>query len=214
MLKTVFLFLLLLSFHSNGEGIAVLGKTQKKHEQQGEAPTETIKETARYFCASHLKSGERASQYFDRLLLIKKSALREGSYTASFPLHTEPPFEMKQRGTILFGYFQIFAGKQKPNELYREEYNIYRLNTNTGVLIQSHVKYTSQQYYERVKADIESNPHSASLSSKPLQFIDKELPKGLVKFGWDGSRYVCKKISYLKYLLHSIGGILMQIFGA
>ncbi len=168
----------------------------------------------RYFCASHLRNGERASQYFDRLLLITKSLDREGFYTAKFPLHIDPPFEMRQNGDFLFGYFQTFAGKRKKNELYREEYNIYRLNTKTNVLIQSHVKYASQQYYEQFKADTAGNPYSAPLSSKPLQFINKELPKDFVKFGWDGSRYICKKVSYPKYLLYSISIAFMQIFGA
>ena len=198
----VFYRLLFLSFVSAGGTILPTYSTDNK-----------LQNTTRYYCTYHLKNGERASQYFDRLFLIKRS--RGDTFTASFPLHIVPSFEMRQKGNTLYGYFQSFAGKRRANEDYREEYDLFRLNIQDGVLVESHVKYASQKYYEWFKADTAGNPYSAPFSSEPMKYIDNALPKGLIKFGWNSmSFYRCRQISYPKYLLHSIGMALYQILGA
>ena len=169
----------------------------------------------RFFCGYYLiESGKKASNYFDRVFVLEKSDESEPPvYTGNFPLQNISPFEMRQKAGFFVGFFQTFKGALK--DVYRETYTIYRMSLETGVLIESMAYYASAEDYKNYFLPMrEENPYSPPYSPEVPEFIDKKLPKGFVKFGWDTSLWRCRDISYPKYLLRSFQELLYQFLGA
>ena len=175
--------------------------------------------TKRFFCddifiewdkdGSVIDTGQAGSDYWDRVFYYKDSG---DSYSANFPLQTDPPFEMRRTGELLHGSFQTFAGKKKGH--YREEHTIYRLNTKTGLLIKSRVHYTSKEdYEENFKLRPGENPYAIPFSRAPLEFVDIQHREGFMKFGYDKSAWRCREVSHSKYLFYFTGEIITQILG-
>ncbi len=177
-------------------------------------------ETKRFFCNFHLierdsngaflRAGAEGSDYWDRAFYYKKSG---DSIEARFPLQTDPPFEMRQKGDILYGFFQTFAGERQG--LYRETHTVYRLSQKTGLLIKSYVIYAAKESFEsHFQPSVDENPYAIPYAPEPLEFIDKDVPEGFMKFGRDGSAWRCRGVFSPMYLLYLSREALFQILGA
>ena len=178
-------------------------------------PSAFAKDTKYFFCdylGVYQRSTSNSPYKNDRPFRYTKRA--NNMYEGDFPIHSGPAFEMKLKDNILYGAQLEMAREQKG--FYREKYNVYRLHIDTGLMIQSLVYYTNKEDYEKNFKQIEANnPHLIPYSEEPLKFIDKPLPKAnYVKFGFDGSSYECREVSYLKYLFLNMTESLFQLLSA
>ena len=160
----------------------------------------------RFFCDFRLiESGQSGSDYFDRIFTVSKKG---GEYIGKFPLQTAPPFAMRKRGDVIFGSFES-ADSQKPSE---EEHILYRYEEPSGRLVQSFVRYVNPEDYEKALRARESNPYLAPLSSEAAQFLPPA-KEGLIRYGFDKSLWICRRVSFIKFIMHGAGRIFMQILG-
>ena len=176
-------------------------------------------ETRRFFCdnlfiewnkdGSIIDTGKSGSDYWDRVFYYTNSG---DSYSANFPLQTDPHFKMRRKGDFLYGFFQTFSGEKEGH--YREDYIVYRLNTKTGLLIKSDVHYSGKEdYEENFKRKTDENPYAIPFNPAPLEFIDIQLREGFIKFGYERDAWRCREVSYPKYLLYFTGEAMAQILG-
>ena len=154
------------------------------------------------------------NEYFDRVLYYEKSDT--GNHKVTFD---DKKFlvGIKLNKNILSGAYLRIAREQEG--FYREIFYVYRLDLETDILIHSYVYYISVPDYDKnFNDDTSSNSFFSSVDIKdqPLLFglVEKELPDGYTRVGWDKSKWQCHEVSFFKYISLNFIFFMRQLLSA
>ena len=179
------------------------------------------KETHRFFCNSISVDDTTNNQpkEFDQAMISRFDTMAKyfKKSNASYNLDIAQARGNKsgtnfQDNTVSTAY--LFEKKEQQG-FYREIFDVYRLNINNNELIHSYVYYIDKtDWKQNLKRQIAPLPDGLDITNQPILFdtINIESPKeNYMKIGWDKSKYVCYKLSYLKFLRINIKLFFAQV---
>ncbi len=137
--------------------------------------------------------------YFDRSFFYKKKPTGEYSGFS----YGGSSLGIQLKGDILSTAYLKTAREQQG--YYREIFDVYRFHIKKRMLIHSYVYYISLKDYNK-----NFNNPSFVPYNKPFLFdlIPRKAPEDYVKIGWDKTRWQCYEVSYLKYFIFNLKGLL------